>query len=211
MAASYTTIASRTRLWTRGRPKPSSRACCPTRASPPPRRLLLLELGSQLGQSLHISARWAVYAVRKSSVTWARRDLGATLPSPSCGAAPGGRPSPKRLEAARRHACSRSESSLLASPPYISTQWLHSMFPQPRAPAAMTSMVQLSEPQPEAYAKDSAIAVRRAAAGRIGRTAVLCVCPRCHSVRGICYNLRSCYLVECMREKMAGIFTQPCS
>ena len=145
-------------------------------------------------------------------MTNGRRDLGATLPSPSQLRRGTRWTADAKKTPSRAATCLQPLGVFVVDhAPDISTQRLHYMFPQPRAPAAMTSTVQLSEPQPDAYAKDSAIAARRAAAGRIGRTAVLCVCPRCHSVRGICYNLRSCYLVECMREKMAGIFTQPCS
>ena len=47
------------------------------------------------------------------AVTNCAPSLGSTLPSPSRGAAPSGRPPPKRLRAAWRRACSRSESWLL--------------------------------------------------------------------------------------------------
>ena len=105
--------------------------------------------------------------------------------------------------------------------PYISTQWLHSLLPQPRAPVGLRCRARCAVVGAAARSlhkrltKDSAIAHnccawRAAPAGLIGRAAFLYVCPRlslgAKEGARICNNLRSCYLVECMRKKMMGTF-----
>ena len=201
------------------------------------------------------------------SVTWARRCL------PPAEA--------RHRVVGRRQKDSKSRSDMPAAAqslrsvghaPYISTQWLHSLFPQPRAPTAMASTVQLSGPQPKASAKTRQL-LRSDACSRsessllashptsahsgsipcfrslerllrcparcscrsgspkpaqktrqllrgerqpVGLGAPLsCICVlACHSVQEcarICNNLRSCCLVECMRKNMVGIFAQLCS
>ena len=73
---------------------------------------------------------------------------------------------------------------------YISTQWLHSLFPQPRAPAAMCSCRSRS-PKPTQKTQQ----LLRGEQQPVGSGAPLsCMCVlACHSVQGgarVCNNLR---------------------
>ena len=151
----------------------------------------------------------SVYVTPNLSVTNVAPSLSPPRPSLSRGAAPSGRPTPQRLRATWRHACSRSKSSWLVTHP-TSLPWLHMIHVCAATSACwMTGTVQLLEPQPEACVKDSAIAARRAAVGQIGRTACLYVCPRLSLGARRCNNFRTLRCCECPREKMTGIFTQP--
>ena len=66
----------------------------------------------------------SVYVTPNLSVTNVAPSLSPPRPSLSRGAAPSGRPTPQRLRATWRHACSRSKSSWLVTHP-TSLPWLH--------------------------------------------------------------------------------------